>query len=53
MGATLTPSWEGTNFPNDRFMPPADMAAAVIQAYKMSGRTVIEEILLRPQLGDV
>jgi NAD(P)-dependent dehydrogenase (short-subunit alcohol dehydrogenase family) len=53
MGATLTPSWSGTNFPDDRFMPSGDMAAAVMQAYKMSDRTVVEEILLRPQLGDV
>jgi NAD(P)-dependent dehydrogenase (short-subunit alcohol dehydrogenase family) len=52
-GATLTPSWEGTDLPPERFMPPDDIAAALLDAYRMSGRTVVEEIVLRPQLGDI
>ena len=52
-GATLTPSWSEAPFPADRFMPPEDIAHALISAYKMSNRTVVEEILLRPQLGDI
>jgi NAD(P)-dependent dehydrogenase (short-subunit alcohol dehydrogenase family) len=53
LGATLTPSWEGTDFPDDRFMPVEDVAEAAISAYRMTGRSVVEEILLRPQLGDI
>lgn len=52
-GATRTPSWEGTDLPDDRFMSPDDVAAAVCDAYRLSDRTVVEEILLRPQEGDV
>lgn len=52
-GATLTASWSGTDLPEQRFMPAADIAAAIISAYTMSDRTVVEEILLRPQLGDI
>lgn len=52
-GATYTPSWDGTPEPEERFMPAEDVAAAVRQAYLMSGRTVVEEILIRPQLGDL
>jgi NAD(P)-dependent dehydrogenase (short-subunit alcohol dehydrogenase family) len=52
-GAVRTPSWEGTDLPEERFMPPEDIAAAVVDAYRMSGRTVVEELVLRPQLGDI
>lgn len=52
-GATFTNSWEGSDLPEDRFMPPDDVAAALLNAYRMSHRTVVEEILLRPQLGDI
>lgn len=52
-GATFTKSWEGAGLPEERFMPVDDIAAAVIAAYRMSERSVVEEILLRPQLGDV
>lgn len=52
-GATYTDSWAGVDLPEDRFMPADDIGAAVRDAYVMSDRTVVEEILLRPQLGDV
>ncbi|MEM1128088.1 MAG: SDR family oxidoreductase [Bacteroidota bacterium] len=52
-GATLTPSWAGTELPEARFMPPEDIAQAVLDAYHLSDRTVIEEMILRPQLGDI
>ncbi len=52
-GATFTASWEGTDVPEDRFMHPDDVAAAVWNAYEMSDRTVLEEIIMRPQLGDL
>lgn len=52
-GATFTRSWEGAGFPEERFMPVEDVAAALLSAFRMSERSVVEEILLRPQLGDV
>lgn len=52
-GATFTPSWDGTTLPEERFIPPKDVAHCVIDAWKLSSRTVIEEILLRPQKGDI
>lgn len=52
-GATLTASWEGTDLPEERFMKAEDVAEAIISSYKLSDRTVVEELLLRPQLGDL
>ncbi len=52
-GATLTPSWEGTDLPPERFMPPEDIAELVFQVYRLSPRTDVEEVILRPQLGDI
>ncbi len=52
-GATLTPSWDGVPIPPERLMPAADVAEAVVAAWRLSERTVVEEILLRPQEGDV
>ncbi len=52
-GATLTPSWAGTDLPEERFMPAEDIARAVVDLHRLSGRTVVEEILLRPQQGDL
>jgi short-subunit dehydrogenase len=52
-GATLTASWEGTDLPEDRFMKAEDVAASVWAAYTLSRSAVVEEILLRPQLGDI
>ena len=52
-GATLTPTWEGADLPDERLMPAEDIASAVVHAYSLSDRTVLEEVLLRPQEGDV
>ncbi len=52
-GATLTPSWDGVDLPEARFMPPVDIARALVDIYLLSDRTVVEEILLRPQPGDI
>lgn len=52
-GATWTPTWEGVDLPEERFMPPEDVARSVVDAYHLSDRTVLEELLLRPQEGDV
>ena len=52
-GATLTASWEGAELPEDRFMKAEDVADAVYAAYNLSESAVVEEILMRPQLGDI
>lgn len=52
-GATKTASWEGTDFPDSRFMKVEDVADSVYAAYALSKRSVVEEIVIRPQLGDI
>lgn len=52
-GATLTDSWAGTDLPEDRFMKPQDVADSAWLAYSLSKSAVVEEILIRPQLGDI
>ena len=52
-GATLTASWAGTELPPERFMPAEDVAEVAWTAWALSGRSVIEEVLLRPMLGDL
>lgn len=53
LGATLTPSWEGADLPPERFIPPEDVADAVLGIFRLSPRTVVEEILIRPREGDI
>lgn len=52
-GATLTASWEGVDLPPERFMKAEDVAEVVWCNYKISNQTVVEDIILRPQLGDI
>lgn len=52
-GAVWSDSWKGVDLPEDRFMPVDDIASSIYNIYKLSPRTVVEELLLRPQLGDV
>ncbi len=52
-GATLTESWAGAGLPDSRFIPPEDVARLVVDLHRLSGRTVVEEVLLRPLLGDL
>ncbi|WP_266205841.1 SDR family oxidoreductase [Pontibacter kalidii] len=52
-GATLTASWEGVDLPPERFVKPEDVAMAVWGAYTLSENSVVEELLIRPQLGDL
>ena len=52
-GATYTASWEGVELPESRFMKASDIADAIFNANTLSQNTVLEEIILRPQLGDI
>lgn len=52
-GATYTQSWAGVDVPEERLMPAEDIAELVWTACHLSDRSVIEEIVIRPQLGDL
>lgn len=52
-GATLTDSWAGTSLPDSRFIRAEDVADAVWAAFGLSPSAVMEEIVIRPQLGDL
>lgn len=52
-GATLTRSWEGVGEPATRFVRPEDVAEAIFSAFSLSPQAVVEELLIRPQLGDL
>jgi short-subunit dehydrogenase len=52
-GATLTASWAGVDLPAERLMKPEDVAEAVFSAFSLSKQSVVEEIVIRPQLGDL
>ena len=52
-GATKTSSWDGTDLPDSRFMKTEDVAEVIFNAYSISDRSVVEEVIIRPQLGDI
>lgn len=52
-GATWSPSWAGSKAKPQRMMPADDVAQAFYEVYRMSRRTVVEAIILRPQGGDI
>ena len=52
-GATLTDSWAGVDLPPSRFMKPEDVANALYSAFLINENTVMEEVVLRPILGDI
>jgi NAD(P)-dependent dehydrogenase (short-subunit alcohol dehydrogenase family) len=52
-GATWSPSWSGSGVAPERIMPAGDVARAFLDVYRLSRNTVVEEIVLRPQLGDL
>lgn len=52
-GATWSSSWEGVRLPKSRLMPAEDIAEACAFCYQLSPSTVVEEMTIRPLLGDV
>ncbi len=52
-GATWSPSWSASGVKPARIMPAEDVARAFLDVYRLGRRTVIEEIVLRPERGDV
>lgn len=52
-GSTLTESWEGTTLPPERFVQAEDVAKAVFTCLSMSEGANIDELLVRPRLGEI
>jgi len=52
-GSTRTASWEGSDVPADRLILPEDIANAVAACVVMSDGALVEEIRIKPQLGNV
>ena len=52
-GAAYTESWASSGIEEKRFMQAKDIAEIVYAASQLSPQACVEEILLRPQLGDI
>ncbi|MCG2617609.1 SDR family oxidoreductase [Terrimonas sp. NA20] len=52
-GATLTDSWEGYDNSSRRIMEAKDIAMMVYASSQLSVQACVEDIVIRPQLGDL
>jgi len=52
-GPTYTSSWSGSGLPEERFMRAEDVAELIWTSWKVSPGAVVEELLVRPILGDL
>lgn len=52
-GAAYTDSWKGSGVPEERIMEAEDIAKMVYHATQLSPQAVVEDIVMRPQLGDL
>lgn len=52
-GAVMTESWSGFDNTTQRIMEADDIAAMILAATKLSPQAVVEDIIIRPQLGDL
>lgn len=52
-GAVFTDSWKGFDNSDGRIMEAKDIAEMVLACSKLSPQAVVEEIIIRPQLGDL
>ena len=52
-GAVMTNSWGDYDNSAHRIMEAQDIATMIIAATKLSAQAVVEDIVLRPQLGDL
>lgn len=53
LGQTQSTSWEGSSVDPQLLVDPQDVAELLVAVSRMSGRSVAEEIILRPQHGRV
>lgn len=52
-GATMSDSWSGSGIDANRIMEANDIAKMILSAYQLAPQSVVEEIIMRPQLGDL
>jgi len=52
-GAVYTDSWAGSGIDPTRIMEASDVARMVYAAAGLSGQATVEDIIMRPQLGDL
>jgi short-subunit dehydrogenase len=52
-GAAYTDSWAASGIKKERFMEADDIAKMVFAASQLSPQACVEDIILRPQLGDI
>lgn len=52
-GATWSDSWKGVELPESRLMQADDIARIVLCALTLSDSATVEDIVVRPQLGDL
>ncbi|HMQ06410.1 MAG TPA: SDR family oxidoreductase [Saprospiraceae bacterium] len=52
-GATWSASWEGVDQPITRLMQPDDIAKVIYNAVTLGESATVEEVIIRPQLGDL
>ncbi|HVG14165.1 MAG TPA: SDR family oxidoreductase [Chitinophagaceae bacterium] len=52
-GAVYTDSWKGSGVPESRIMEANDIATLIYTASLLSPQATVEEIVIRPQLGDL
>ena len=52
-GAAYTDSWTETGLDKKRFMEAEDIAKMIYAITQLSPGACVEEILMRPQLGDI
>jgi len=52
-GAVYTDSWRGSGISPERIMEVGDIAGVVYAATQLSPQAVVEDIIIRPQLGDL
>ena len=52
-GGVYTTSWEGSGVQESRIMEVNDVAAMIFASSQLSPQACTEEIIMRPQLGDL
>jgi short-subunit dehydrogenase len=52
-GAAYTESWKRSGIDPERMMEADDVAKMVVAVSQLSPQACVEEIIMRPQLGDV
>ena len=52
-GATMTSSWDGADINPERIMESSDIAKMIVASSRLSPQACVEDIVIRPLLGDL